>query len=756
LIAYKAGESGAEMRATKLIRFLGNEIRKVLSYRLEIKHSSIIRFSLISIIIMLAIGLRVLPLPWGFYLNEFDPYFHYYSAKYILENGLSSFFSWHDWAGWWPYGRYMPSLANMGLSLTAVTLYRILQVLGIPLVSTSNPLSPLHSDPLFNLCVIFPILASVITCILAYFLGRSLGGDIVGLLSALLLALDPAYIGRTSLGWFDDETVGILSVLLIILSFSRAIDANRVLKNSLIYSILTGLSLGYLCISWGAARYLIGILVIFTIVLLLMRKYTPRLLTSYTLTFVIALTIAASSPRLGVSFMLESFNLAVYGTFILLLMAEVLRREKIGRKKILYALVFIVVLIAAFASLTMTGVVRDLGKKFVYAILPHLRSENPLFESVAEHKPSGWATFYNSFGPGLIFIPVGIFFAVLSATNLSLLLSLYCLTSIYFASSMIRLLILASPAVCMLWALAIKKISLPLVSQVREETRLLKRKVKVKPISKEVIGGILVLFLIIFILVYILGTTFSGSALLSYADAPTAISGASLSVKPSSTVRDWIDTLIWMRDNLPPSPRKPGENGTVVASWWDYGYWITVFANKTTLADNGTINGTQIQQIGRMFMSNETEAVEILKRYNVTHVVVFVTFHLDVARWWGPEYALYYGGAYGGDNGKWRWMALIPGLSDRDFGNITLGWDWVDKNNNRQLDFGEFVPNSLGQNTTLYKLMMYGIEMATLGFSRVSMSHFKKAYFSREYPIYSVPETNNIVPLVCVYEVIYD
>ncbi|MEM2655617.1 MAG: hypothetical protein QXJ43_06885, partial [Candidatus Bathyarchaeia archaeon] len=153
------------MRATKLIRFLGNEIRKVLSYRLEIKHSSIIRFSLISIIIMLAIGLRVLPLPWGFYLNEFDPYFHYYSAKYILENGLSSFFSWHDWAGWWPYGRYMPSLANMGLSLTAVTLYRILQVLGIPLVSTSNPLSPLHSDPLFNLCVIFPILASVITCI---------------------------------------------------------------------------------------------------------------------------------------------------------------------------------------------------------------------------------------------------------------------------------------------------------------------------------------------------------------------------------------------------------------------------------------------------------------------------------------------------------------------------------------------------------------------------------------------------------------
>ncbi|MEM1586753.1 MAG: STT3 domain-containing protein [Candidatus Bathyarchaeia archaeon] len=750
------------MKVSESLKSFGRKLHKVFALRPRVAHSSLIRFSLMLMIIILALGLRLLPIRWGFYLNEFDPYFHYHTAKYMVNNGLSRFFSWHDQSGWWPYGRYMPGLANFGLSLSVVALYRVLSILGTPLVSSPNPMDPLQSDPLFNLCVIFPILASILTCIAAYFLGRSIGGEVVGLLSALLLALDPSHIERTSLGWFDDETIGILSALLILLFFSRSIDSNRSVKSSLLYSILSGLSLGYLCISWGASRYLIGILILFTVILLLLRRYTPRLLTSYALTFIIALTVAASSPRLSVGFLLESFTLLVYGVFILLLMAEVLRRERLEKRRVLYIVAFIIVLIVAFSSLTAMGILRGLGGKFIYAIIPHLRAESPLFESVAEHKPSGWAALYSRFGAGLIFVPIGIFFAALTATNLGILIILYCLTSIYFSSSMVRLIILASPAICLLWALAIKRVSSPFILSLRERERLLKRKVKIKSFSREIVGGLLTLFFILFVLTYVFGVVSvlgqgpQGSSTLSYADAPTTISGASLNVKPSSIVRDWIDTLIWMRSNLPQSPSKRGENGTVVASWWDYGYWITVFANKTSLADNGTINGTQIQQIGRMFMSNETEAIKILKRYNATHVVVFVTYHLGVARYWGPQYALYHGSTYGGDNGKWAWMARIAGLRDSAFGNITLGWDWVDQNGNGSPEPEEFLPNSLGQNTTLYKLMMYGIETTSMGYSNINLTHFKKAYFSREPPLQSLPETYNIVPLVCVYEIDHD
>ena len=120
--------------------------------------------------------------------------------------------------------------------------------------------------------------------------------------------------------------------------------------------------------------------------------------------------------------------------------------------------------------------------------------------------------------------------------------------------------------------------------------------------------------------------------------APTTIASSSIPVKRAYT--DWSEALTWMHHNIP--------DDAIVASWWDYGYWIYVVSNKTTLADNGTLNTTQIAQIGKMFLSNETQAVEILKTYNVSYVVVFTTIKQGLAY---------------GDEVKWGWMALIAGLN---------------------------------------------------------------------------------------------
>ncbi len=742
------------MTAGSSLKKLGVLLGKVPSFRPKIPHSSLIRGVLLLLILILAVGVRLLPLRWGFYLNEFDPYFHYYVARYIANNGLSSLLSWHDYAGWYPYGREMRYVSNLGLTLTAAALYKILSFFGVPLVFSlnSNPLDPLSSDPVYNLCVIFPVIMAALTCLVIYFIGKDLGGESVGLFSALLLALDSAYIGRTSLGWFDDETVGILSALLLALFFTRAIDSERSLKISIIYAVLSGLSLGYLQASWGAARYLFAMSALFTFILLLIKRYTPRLLLSYGITFALAFSIAAINPRGGLKFLLEMTNLTVYGVFFLLCMAEISRRITDMKKKMICISVFALLLAASYIALVSVGLIRPIGGKFLLTLNPGLRSTNPLFESVAEHKPSSWATFYYNFGMGIIFVPIGIFFAALIATNLSIFLITYCLTSIYFASSLIRLNILASPAICLLWALALKRILSPLILSLREERHLFGRKAKFKPIEKEVIGGLLIAMFALFTATYVFGTDFvfgpraQGPRFLLQADSPPTIAGASISMKPSSLVEDWIDTLIWMRENLPPSPSKPGESGTVVACWWDYGYWVTVVANKTTLADNGTLNRTQIAQIGRMFMSNETEAIKILKRYDVTHVVVYVTFDTQ-----GRDAP-----GYGGDNGKWRWMALIPGLDPDQFGNYTLGWDWIDYNGNRQVDRGEMVANSRGQSTVLYKLMSYGREMTAYGYSTISLEHFKKAYFSQKEGSPRPAPGTSIVPLVCVYEVDYD
>ncbi|MCD6464904.1 hypothetical protein J7L27_00865 [Candidatus Bathyarchaeota archaeon] len=747
------------MKIGDILRKIGSSMKKIPSLRPSISHSSLLRGILLFLILVIASGVRLLPLRWGFYLNEFDPYFHYYVAKNIAEKGLTYWLSWHDYRGWYPYGRNMPHLSNLGLTLTAVTLYKILSFLGVPLKFglSSNPLDPLGSDPLYNLCVIFPIIMAALTCIVIYFLGRDLDGEAVGLFSALLLALDSSYIGRTSLGWFDDETVGILSTLLFMLFFSRSIDVNKPMKYSTLYAVASGLSLAYLCASWGAARYVVGIAALFTFILLVLRKYTPRLLVSYAVMFGVAFAIVANIPRLGLKFLFENFNLVVYGVLVLLCMAEINRRVTSVSKKMVCMAIPLLLAAATYVFLVSRGFIKPIGTKFLLALNPAQRSKFPLFESVAEHKPSSWATFYYNSGVSLIFVPVGVFFATLLATNLSILIIIYCLTSIYFASSMIRLNILASPAISLLCALALKRVLTPLILTLKEKVRPFGRKAKFRSIGKDLIGGLLVLMLMFFSLTYVFGTDFifphaRGPRFILQADSPATIAGASVSAKPTATVRDWIDTLIWMRENLPPSPSgppppgaKPGEVGTVVASWWDYGYWITVFANKTTLADNGTWNTTQIQQIGRMFMSNETEAIKILRKYFVTHVVVFVTFDTQ-----GRDAP-----GYGGDNGKWRWMALIPGLNDTDFGNYTLGWDWIDSNRNYRVDSGEIIPNRRGQDTVLYKLMTYGRETTLYGYSTINLKYFEKAYFSQKEGQPTPAPGTSIVPLVCVYKVNY-
>jgi len=70
-----------------------------------------------------------------------------------------------------------------------------------------------------DVCIIFPVLFGALTCIVAYFFGKDIGGKEVGLLSSLFLAVSPAYIGRTILGFYDTETVGILATLLSALFF---------------------------------------------------------------------------------------------------------------------------------------------------------------------------------------------------------------------------------------------------------------------------------------------------------------------------------------------------------------------------------------------------------------------------------------------------------------------------------------------------------------------------------------------------------
>jgi dolichyl-diphosphooligosaccharide--protein glycosyltransferase len=656
----------------------------------------------LALIVGIAVTVRVLPYNWGYQLSEFDPYFHYDVAEYVVQNGFSSWSDWHTDRSWYPTGRDIGSTSFPGLPFSSALLYLFLTGIGI-------------QTTVYNVCVAFPVLMAALTCIVLYYFGKDLGGPKVGLLAALFLALSPAYIGRTSLGFFDTENVGIFGILLVSLCYLRSLDEERGRITSLAYSILAGLFLGYVFASWGASRYVMSLIALFTFVLVIAKRYSQRLLISYGVLILTSLPIAVLLvPTLrGIRFVTEFESLAVIGVFLILLMKELNSRLKTSNLRLVFTILFLLAIGSSAVVLQHFNVISLPVRKFMSVLNPFQRVVNPLVESVQEHRPATWSAFYYQFGLLVFLAPLGIFFTFQKLTAKSLFVITFMLTALYFSASMIRLTIILAPALCVVGSLALVEVLRPFVNIVTQRTFTRRRRLSLR-VGR---GFSTILIIGLFFLTFL--------PLLRGVDSaysPTTIASSSIPLR--ANIGDWSEALAWMKQNLP--------RDTVVASWWDYGYWITVKGEKITLADNGTINSTQIAQIGRMFMSNETQALTILKDYDVDYVTVFTTIALAQQ-----------GQILFGDEVKWRWMAKIGGLDDTALEDTSItsqiaeAWSMNTQNQNLlnwYQRFGQLpIPHT---DTVLTKLMIHG------AFGILPPEHFQLSFSSSD-------------GLVFVYKVLY-
>ncbi len=730
----------------------GNALTKIGNLRLKMSHSSVLHISLLLIILVIAATIRLLPIQWGMQLSEFDPHIHYRVTKYMVDNGFFAWTTWTDTMSWYPNGLNISTVVYPGLAGTAALFYEIANALNLapgPILS-STVYHPLTADPVFNFCVIFPVIMAVLTVLVIYFVGKDFGGKEVGLFSAFFLALSSAYISRTSLGFFDDETVGIFGILLFIFFFLRSIDTKRSLEKTITYAIAAGISLGYLFSSWGASRYALGITLVFVLVMLLIKRYSTRLFVSYSITFALSILIAVMIPRLGVRFLTEPTVLAVVGMFLIMAALEISQRIKITKQKILFVIGYFAIIAVLFFTASSLGLIGSLEGKFESVIIPSERigegAVQQLIQSVQEHRPATWGSFYYDLGIGILFIPVALYFIVQNPTNRNIFLAIFGLTAIYFAGSMARLTLLLAPVAAILWAYALVQVVKPFITILKEEPKIPRRKMRFRPrVGKEFSAAFIILMFILLTLTFVLPSTpdSSYSKVIERANSPTTIAASSLPLRPNEIISDWLDTLNYLRVNV--------NDNAVVMAWWDYGYWITTIANKTTLADNGTVNTTQIGAIGRAFISDESQAIEFMKAYDVTQVVVFTSFGTD-----GQSSTLSDAGY--GDEGKWRWMAKIGELNDELYGNYTLGVDWTDTNKDGSPAEDELIANTMGTSTVLYKLMHYASNSLVYGSTDINLEHFKLAYCSQKSENIKWFQDSNgySSAIVCVYDVIYD
>ncbi len=613
--------------STRRKEALSLRFRSLKSALSGVPKSTIIQFTTLSIIVALAAIMRLMPLRWGIYLSEFDPYHQYRMTDYIVRNGFAEWFSWHDDMSWYPWGRDMAITNYPGVAFTGAALYMLVRGIGLDVT-------------LYQFCIFFPILFGSATVVTLYFLGKEVWSRSVALFSALFLAFSASHISRTSLGWYDDETIGLFSMILFFTFFLKAISPDRSLRSCVIYSTLAGLTLSYLSWGWGAFRYPMSLVALFTFVLILARRYSRRLFMAYSMTYGLSLFVATQLPRLGFEFLKEFSTMAILGVFVLLCAAEIYSSAEDLRNKILVTAVFAGLLAIGGVVLWQLGLIAPLGGKFAAILNPSARLELPIVESVAEHRPATWASFFYEFGI-MIFLGVfGLFFAAQRRRNGDIFLIVFGLSSVYFAGSLVRLTLLLAPVFCILSAITLVELGKPSVDIMRETTIFPKRKVRFTTRVGKEFGVAIILILLLVTM-----PTFYYATASAYSPATIVTSSIPIAPKEGEEGRykDWLEALTWMRENLP-------ENA-VVFSWWDYGYWITTVAERRSMADNGTINGTQVAMIARTFLSNETNAIPVLKRYGVTHVAIFVTWTT------GEQGTISYVG-FGEDN-KWYWMAKI-------------------------------------------------------------------------------------------------
>jgi dolichyl-diphosphooligosaccharide---protein glycosyltransferase len=615
-----------EIRAGLSRESIGSKFRAIRKNIGAVPRGTYLYYSILTLTLVLATLVRLLPLRWGAYISEFDPYFNFNDMRQITAGGWQSWFTYVNVNEWFPFGRSPVTTSYPGTSFTGVLIYQFFQSIGINI-------------SLYDAAVYSPVMLGAFAVLTTYFFARDMWGKSAGLFAALFAAFSSSLISRTELGFFRNEGVGVPTMILTFLFFVRAVNPGRSLKSTIIYSMMSSISLIYMTFSWGSFRYAAEVLGLFALALIVLKRYTPRLFLSYAITIGFMLYIGTEIPLLGHTFLTESTTIALLGVMGLLMVMELARLAPSSRGRLTVLAIAIVSTAAALVGLVTAKILSStlLAGKFLATVDPFVRNNIPLVASVAENRPSTWASLYLELGSLIILAVFGFFFAFQRLREGDVLLIIFGVTGFYFAASLVRLTLILAPVMATLAAITVVELGKPAMDIIQQAVIFSRRKSRFTPrVSREFSLGILLIIMILVV------PTFINAVQSAY--TPTTIASASLPVR--AQVTDWLEALSWMNSNLP--------SNSVVFTWWDYGYWITVNTGLRTLSDNGTGNTTAIQDLATGFMLNESLAIQLMRQERITHVAIFVSYNnRGLCGSGGPPFCGY------GDDSKWYWMTRI-------------------------------------------------------------------------------------------------
>lgn len=393
-------------------------------------------------------------------------------------------------------------------------------------------------------------------------------------------------------------------------------------------------------LAWGGYVFIINVVPIYVLGCVLVKRYSDRLYVSYSVFYVFASILAMNVQVVNYHVVKSSEHLASHVVFVVLQIYAFLNYLKKSAGKdhfrvLVKVLVVLIVVSAGFYTVYMflSGNVKWSGRSLTLLNPTNSDFHVPLIESVSEHSPTGWANFYTDLQYLLIFSPAGLYYCLTSPSPGKLFLSVYTLLSVYFASVMIRLLLVMAPAVCIMSAIGLSETLHSFTRHIKCFIAWLRCKDH-KPeygFPIEVSIGVLALVTLTCVS-FISHSVWSSSE--NYSNPQIYLSNWYTGERKN--IDDFREAYYWIRMNTP-------EDSKIMA-WWDYGYQLTGNTNRSVIVDNNTWNNSHIATVGMIFACNEEEAARQLRKIDTEYV--FVVF---------GGFAHY----LSDDIGKFYWMVRI-------------------------------------------------------------------------------------------------
>jgi len=445
----------------------------------------------------------------------------------------------------------------------------------------------------FHFALLYPAIMGALASIIMFFIGKELFDRKTGLMAAFFIATIPAFITRTSAGFFDKEASAAVLMPLIFYFFIRAYK-----RNSWKSGMLGGISMFLLTETWaGGMQYITLLFPAFVLIMLLLNKNIDRVSKAF------LPVVAGALLTLPLPYHPNLLGFTIYTTLpitgvILLIRMGAERFGLVKKEHINYLIPGI--LIIGLLGFLFSSMVTDTGAAYLAEVIKVVSLQRgTVFSTVAEAIPGSWGAIEGvtkaSYGTKLLSLPD---FAInmLSITTfmvLGMLLSslviimklyktkdvgkidfmllftlLWMLSSIWAVFGYVRLLFMLGPPAALFAAYFLKElIDYAKKTKVMKEAGFIEKiedAIHDRPGWKRRINYVSVplsIFLVLVIVMNVANAYAYGMAL-----------GPSLN-------RYWKDAMNFLATETP-------ENSNIL-SWWDFGYWFQTRGNRPTLTDGG-------------------------------------------------------------------------------------------------------------------------------------------------------------------------